>query len=241
MTIPIPPGYEPIKPVANAWNKQNPLMPYLLGVCAMAIGAAVTLAFVAREQQAKQSQTAEIPHSTITIETSTGGSRHDTGKTDGSDIALAGQNVSADDLHLDHTLISFDGLSIMGGGVAASFKVSGKTLELLRWLCIALAIPCLISGTVKWLAKDYIHAIGQGLCAIGLILAAMDPDLLAWFGLAAVACILISHWFPSATAKAQKALEDYVKTAEAIVPEAAAKVKDNLDAPNILPVTRAGL
>lgn len=162
------------------------------------------------------------PHTLITYETSKGGSTIKHGKAEPSSFDASGDGVDVSAMHLDHTLIDFDGLSIMGGGVAASFKVSGKTLTILKWLCVLLAIPCIISGTIKWVAKDFIHAIGQGLCALGLLLAAMDTDLLAWFGLGAVACLLVSHWFPAASAKiaknAQAALKDVIDEARDVLP-----------------------
>lgn len=171
------------------------------------------------------------PHTIITYETSKGGSTIKHGKAEPSSFDASGDGVDVSAMHLDHTLIDFDGLSIMGGGVAASFKVSGKTLAILKWLCVLLAIPCIISGTIKWVAKDFIHAIGQGLCALGLLLAAMDTDLLAWFGLGAVACLLVSHWFPAASAKvaadAQAALADVVKRGRDLGSEIADKIESD--------------
>lgn len=233
----LPPGpIPPVTPEPNRWKRSNPTWPYFLGVCIMAIGACVGCIILAVDSKPINPKHIDSPlpaiaqpHTIIEIHSSTGGSRHDTGKADPSSVDLSGNTIDAEGLKLDHTLINFDGLSIVGGGVAASFKVSGKTLALLQWLCVILAVPCLISGTVKWLAKDYIHAAGQGLCAVGLLLAAMDPDLMAWFGLAAVACVLISHWFPSlatsVASKAQAALADVVSRIRLANPTLAAQVE----------------
>lgn len=214
----LPPG--PIPPV----TKKSKMSPWLvlpvfaaiLTIVGFWIGMRHTGAASPVSEPISQAQIDRAqPHTIITYETSKGGSTIKHGKADPSSFDASGDGVDVSAMHLDHTLIDFDGLSIMGGGVAASFKVSGKTLAILKWLCVLLAIPCIISGTIKWMAKDFIHAIGQGLCALGLLLAAMDTDLLAWFGLGAVACLLVTHWFPAASAKvaadAQAALADVVK------------------------------
>lgn len=143
------------------------------------------------------------PHSVLTFSESTGGKEHTKGNTLGSTVSLSGDTIAADDLKLTATVMSFDGLgSITGGGFGGSFKVSAGTLRLLVWACIILGFIHLISATLKWVARDYLHAAGQGLAALGFFIGAANPEFLGWCFVISSACSMFAHAFPSLAAKA---------------------------------------
>lgn len=198
-----PPGYTPPKPVRDRSTPIGPIAWLLLTVAILAVAAAA-IGYSTRQHTGAASPVQPVTEHNrfhMEVEESQGGITTTKGTTDGPSMHLSGNNMSASDLQLTVPIMSFDFGSVGGGSFAGSFKVSAGTALLLQWLCALLAIPCAVSGAFKWVGKDYPHAIGQWLCAIGLILAAMIPVLLGWFGFGAIIVLLVSHWFPSAAAK----------------------------------------
>lgn len=242
-------------PTPNAWKSRvfGPWRTVLIvsGIAAVLVGGGVLIYQTAtKAQSAPPAPTPASPvgynlsptQPIVTIEahTSRGGKTETKAATNGPDMTLRGDNVSASDLQLVVPIMDFDFGSIGGGSFAGSFKVSAGTARLLQWLCGLLALACAASAAVKWVGRDYVHAVGQGATAIGLALAALNPVLLGWFGFGAIVTLLVSHWFPSLAAKgkseAEATLGSLARHLDIIAPETAKAVESSL-----LPEARVSL
>jgi len=211
-------------PKPNAWKRNG--LPWIVVALAFPLSMLVGLGLAWICPQSPHAAPAPAPTAqvvpTIEMRESTGGITTTKGHTDGPEMKLSGpDSVSADALQLTVPVMAFDFGSIGGGSFAGSFKVTAGTASLLRWLFALLAIPCAISGTFKYVGKDYVHAVGMWLTGLGLLLAAMIPALMGWIGFGAVVILLVSHWFPSLTARAAKQAEDTLgKLADRVNPDA---------------------
>lgn len=202
-----PPGYTP--PKANAWKDAvHPLEKLFWSgwtwvaalVLALSLGGALFCAIRQHTGAAapvgdKSTPTQPAPpHFHMEVEESQGGITTTKGTTDGP--SMHGDNINVKDLVCP--IMSFDFGSIGGASFKGSLSVTQDTANILRWVCLIFAIPCIVVGTVKWVAKDYAHAIGEYGCALFLIAAFAWTPLLGWFFLGAFAWHKFAAWFPSA-------------------------------------------
>lgn len=176
--------------------------------------------------------------------TSTGGSTTVKGNAVGPSMALSGDKVSADDLHMNGTGLAMDDIgSVTAGSFQGSFRASSSTTTLLQIAAGILGVLCL-GGVGYRLYRappiDINHTACLAVAGVALIVGAFVPSILAWIGLGAICLFVLSFVFPSTSDKlAKDTAATLGKLADHLPPTVLADTLDKLDTTHSLVVAKA--